>query len=655
MTVLIHGRTSSSSRPGSFVSAWGRRILFFVALQLLLLPALVLLLASNAASNGSSNHAGSDEDAAAARQECYAAAANNSKPPFVTAPEVWLPESIAASDLPTKDVISYMDTATTTTTTASTDGISSSSSGTCTASAVSTAYYKGVAIGAMPQFRTQDALHVLEAASEAWRGGSGPWTAGHTLQQRIAAIRSVFADLDRIREDIVTALMWEIGKNRVDAEGEYDRTKAFFEQVAAAMTQAGSDDEYAGRTWQRVGGVSALVKRNAIGVILALAPYNYPMNESYATIIPALLLGNVVILKIPTTGGLVHLLTIDAFRKHLPPNAISFIAGSGRATMPPLMETGKIDGLAFIGGSKAADELIHAHPHPHRLKVFLQLEAKNMAIVLDDVFTTKTDKRAATKLFENTVDQILLGSLSFNGQRCTALKLILAPASHAPALVRAIVQKVEAMRVGLPWQRHGDAAEYSQITPLPNLDRIKYMQELLSDAVAKGATIQNENGGQLLGGGGGGDGESTLMIPAVVYPVTPDMKLYHEEQFGPIVPVAEYRDLRTVLDAGTDGAYAQQVSVFGTDAGAAAQIVDRFAAVFGKINFNVQAGRSPDTLPFSGRRSSAMGVMSVTDILREFSVPTVLAHKDEAMNGAMMQSLMESSVFLGAGQSIKPE
>jgi glyceraldehyde-3-phosphate dehydrogenase (NADP+) len=148
--------------------------------------------------------------------------------------------------------------------------------------------------------------------------------------------------------------------------------------------------------------------------MICLGPYNYPLNETYATLIPSLLMGNVVIMKIPTIGGLCHLLTskcdksnpqlannprrlyyrvmyvsniyvlccvlVEAFSKALPPGTMNFVSGGGRATMPPLMATGAIDGLAFIGGSDAADDLIRQHPHPHRLKIFLQLEAKNMAV-----------------------------------------------------------------------------------------------------------------------------------------------------------------------------------------------------------------------------------------------------------------------------------
>jgi glyceraldehyde-3-phosphate dehydrogenase (NADP+) len=409
------------------------------------------------------------------------------------------------------------------------------------------------------------------------------------------------------------------------------------------IQEIASNAEFTGQ-WETVPGstVTALTKRAAIGVILALAPVNYPINESYSTILPALLMGNIVILKIPAIGGLAHLLTMQAFAKALPAGTMNFISGSGRTTMPPLMKTGLIDGLAFIGGYRAADELIHAHPHPHRLHTFLQLEAKNMAILLEDLF-----EPSSKALLDNAVSESILGSLSFNGQRCTALKLLFVPRSHADTFVTALVERVEAMAVGLPWQFHSNATTtYSQITPLPTRARIEYMQSLVADAVAKGAAIVNAGGGAVMGG----PDNSTLMVPAVLYPVTPAMKVYHEEQFGPVVPVAVYDDLETVLGYGETGKYAQQVSIFGRDVEAVAKIVDRFGAVFGKINLNGQCGRSPDTLAFSGRRSSAMGVMSVREALREFSVPTVIAYKNtNPVNDEIANGLNDKSVFLGAG------
>ena len=110
------------------------------------------------------------------------------------------------------------------------------------------------------------------------------------------------------------------------------------------------------------------------------------------------------------------------------------------------------------------------------------------------------------------------------------------------------------------------------------------MQELIADALKKGATILNRNGGTIVGGS-----ESTLMVPTVLYPVNSDMKVYHEEQFGPVIPIAPYDNLDTVLEFGQKGPYAQQVSVFtDADADTAGTVIDRFSSVFGKINLNSQ-------------------------------------------------------------------
>lgn len=504
--------------------------------------------------------------------------------------------------------------------------------------------YRQFAMGRLPQFTTDQALEVLELAKKAWDGGSGEWTQ-MSLRDRCDAIASFFDELSKDRDAIVDTLMYEIGKNRPDAESEFDRTVQFARELIETIK---GDPEFGGR-WRSVGSTNAFVRRGAIGIVLALAPYNYPLNECYSTIIPALLMGNIVVLKIPAVGGLVHLLTMRAFRKALPPDTIHFIAGSGRKTMPPLMSTGDIDGLAFIGGSKAADDLIKSHPHPHRLKVFLQLEANNMAIYLPDLFDGKISKgkaSAPSAALDNALDQAVVGSLSYNGQRCTALKLHFVPTRHAGRFAADLARRVEALPVGLPDEKHGGgggggaSSSYSKITPLPaGANRVRYMRELIDDALLKGAKIVNEKGGTLVGSIENEDGESgsdssTLMVPAVLYPVTSDMRIYHEEQFGPVVPIVEYNSLQEVLDFGRDNPFGQQVSIFGgTDEDsttAAATIVDRFSSVFGRINLNVQCGRSPDTLPFAGRRSSAMGVMSVLDALKEFSVPTVVAYKESS-------------------------
>jgi glyceraldehyde-3-phosphate dehydrogenase (NADP+) len=273
-------------------------------------------------------------------------------------------------------------------------------------------------------------------------------------------------------------------------------------------------------------------------------------------------------------------------------------------------------------------------------------------VLLAQIFLPDLFQASKASELSSALDQAVLGALSFNGQRCTALKLFFIPKANGDSFARMLAERVEGKTVGLPWQTWNNEDEsesssesYSSITPLPNQKRVDLMKRLINDAVNKGAKILNQGGGNIVGGP-----DSTLMVPAVLYPVTPDMDIYHEEQFGPVVPIATYESLDTVLEYGRDGIYGQQVSIFlsndETSTDSAVTLLDQFSSIFGKININSQCGRSPDTLPFSGRRSSAMGVMSVKHALLEFSIPTVVAYKDTGVNAEILQSMEESSKFL---------
>jgi len=125
------------------------------------------------------------------------------------------------------------------------------------------------------------------------------------------------------------------------------------------------------------------------------------------------------------------------------------------------------------------------------------------------------------------------------------------------------------------------------------------------------------------------------------------MRLYEEEQFGPGIPIAPYDSLDEVLKYSREGKYGQQVSIFTSSASETpAQLIDQFSTVFGKININSQCGRSPDTAPFSGRRSSAMRVMSVMNALHEFSILTVVSYKDGGNNEELVKGFEGHSKFL---------
>lgn len=192
-------------------------------------------------------------------------------------------------------------------------------------------------IGNMAQMTKQDTIKVIESSTKAWNSGLGEWPQ-MSPNERIQAIENVIISLKEKRSEIIHLLMWEICKSLRDATTEFDRTIEFMEGTIDAYRNMNS-----GNTWKSINGFYAIIRRAAIGIMLCLGPYNYPFNETYATLIPALLMGNVVILKLPTVGGLAHILTMDAFAKHLPRGVVNFVSGSGRVTVGPMMKTGTID------------------------------------------------------------------------------------------------------------------------------------------------------------------------------------------------------------------------------------------------------------------------------------------------------------------------
>lgn len=475
---------------------------------------------------------------------------------------------------------------------------------------------KRASIGRIAQMKREEMDAVLTSAKQAWDRGQGIWPQ-MTMAQRIAAIERVVASLKQRRDEIVTVLMWEICKNKDDAAAEFDRTMVFITSVIEALKNLDTEEG----SWKSVGGILARFRRTALGIILCLGPFNYPFNETYATLIPALLTGNIIIMKIPTTGGLAHMLTMEAYAEHLPPGVMNFVSGSGRELLSPLMNTGDIDALAFIGGSKAADTVIKAHPNPHRLKVFLQLEGKNLGIVLPDAN------------IDNAVEQIVIGSTTYNGQRCTAVKLIMLHTSIVNEFLEKFKQRIGELKWGLPWEAG------VSITPLPEANKVQYLSGLIHDAVQKGAQVINQDQG-------GCDIHGNLFRPAIVYPVTSSMRLWHEEQFGPVIPIAVYNETQQIFDYIHKTPFGQQAAVFTTQSHASGEILDMLSTAVGRININTQCSRSPDVVPFSGRRSSALGTMSVTEAIKSFSIETVIAGKDNDMNQQIMKGYEDETRFL---------
>jgi len=466
-----------------------------------------------------------------------------------------------------------------------------------------------VILGCYPILSEQQALEALDAAERAYDNGCGLWPT-MPVEKRIRHMEIFTHRMIAKREQIVKLLMWEIGKTLPDSEKEFDRTVEYIRDTIEALKVL--DRESSRFTIEQ--GILAQIRRAPLGVVLCMGPYNYPLNETFTTLIPAIIMGNTVVFKPPKLGVLLHSPLLEAFRDSFPAGVVNTVYGSGQKVIGPIMSSGKINTLAFIGSSTVADTLKQQHPKPHRLRSILGLEAKNTGIVLADA------------AIDEAVDETLAGSLSYNGQRCTALKILFVHNQIIDEFIKRFSDKVSNLKFGMPWEPG------VKITPLPEPNKINYLQELIVDAINHGAAIINPDGGASYG---------SMVKPAVLYPVNEKMRVYTEEQFGPIVPIVGYDNISQPIQYIIKSNYGQQVSIFGTDTDLMASLIDPLVNQVCRVNINSQCQRGPDQFPFTGRKDSAEGTLSVTDALRSFSIRTMVAAKMTAANKQLITNIVK--------------
>jgi len=467
-------------------------------------------------------------------------------------------------------------------------------------------------LGSCPAHDAETGEAALEAACAAYDMGLGQWP---TLApaMRMDCVERFCRLMRERRSEIVRLMVWEICKSRQQSEQEFDRTIEYIDNTLATLRAMLANAS----ATVAVSGLGARLGRSPLGVVLCMGPFNFPLNETLATLIPALVMGNTAIVKLPRIGRLLFWPLMRCFQEAFPRGVVNILSG-GIEVVHPIMTSGKVDVLAFIGTSRAAEALRALHPRPNRLRCVLGMEAKNAAIILPDA-----DLATA-------VPEVLRGVFGFNGQRCTAIKLIFVARSIAQQFLEEFSNAATSLKIGLPWE------EGVNITPLPEPGKTAYLDALLRDALAKGAAV--------VGGSSAGSGplDETFFAPAIVCPVTPDMRVFREEQFGPLAPVAIFDDVRGAagpLRAIAKSDYGQQVSLFGTDPEELARLSSLLQNLVSRVNINCKCQRGPDILPFTARRDSAVGTLSVEDGLRAFSLPTLAVARMTQANAPVLEAL----------------
>lgn len=430
----------------------------------------------------------------------------------------------------------------------------------------------GEELGSVPAMSQEDVDYVYataKAAQKAWRALS--------YVERAAYLHKAADILERDAEKIGAVLSKEVAKGYKAAVSEVVRTADIIRYSAEEGVRLEGEVLEGGSFEAGSKKKIAVVRREPLGLVLSISPFNYPVNLAGSKIAPALISGNVVALKPPTQGSISGLLLAEAFAEAgLPAGVFSTITGKGSVIGDYIVEHEAVNFINFTGSTPIGERIGKlAGMRP----IMLELGGKDSAIVLEDADLAKAAK------------DIVLGGLSYSGQRCTAVKRVLVMDSVADELAGLIKAEVEKLSVGMP-------EEDADITPVIDTASADYIEGLAKDAEEKGAkglTAYKREG--------------NLIWPTIYDNVTTDMRLAWEEPFGPIMPIIRVSSIEEAIEISNQSEYGLQASVFTNDFPLAFSIAEQLEV--GTVHINNKTQRGTDNFPFLGAKKSGAGTQGV--------------------------------------------
>ncbi|MCI5725381.1 NADP-dependent glyceraldehyde-3-phosphate dehydrogenase [Fusobacterium sp.] len=427
-------------------------------------------------------------------------------------------------------------------------------------------------IGTIPAMTKEEADNAIKTAKIALK----KWK-NLAVVERAKYLYKAADILERDKDIIGNILAKEVSKGIKAAIGEVVRTADLIRYSAEEGLRTVGEIVEGGSFEAASKNKIAMVRREPMGLILAIAPFNYPVNLSASKIAPALIGGNVVLFKPPTQGAISALLLIKAFYEAgIPAGVINTVTGRGSEIGDYLIEHPMVDFVNFTGSTgvgKRIGELAGMRP------ILLELGGKDGAIVAEDADLEKTAK------------DIVSGAFSYSGQRCTAIKRVLVVEEVADKLVQLIKIEVEKLKVGNPF-------ENADITPLIDNKSADFIETLIKDALDKGAKALTPV-----------KREGNLLWPVLFDEVTLDMQIAWEEPFGPILPIIRVKDVEEAIEICNTSEYGLQTSVFTRDIMRAFDIAKRLEV--GTVQINNKTQRGPDNFPFLGIKGSGVGVQGI--------------------------------------------
>ncbi|HHK6187177.1 TPA: NADP-dependent glyceraldehyde-3-phosphate dehydrogenase, partial [Streptococcus pneumoniae] len=424
-------------------------------------------------------------------------------------------------------------------------------------------------VPAMTQTEADEAMQAARAALPAWRALSAV--------ERAAYLHKTAAILERDKEEIGTILAKEVAKGIKAAIGEVVRTADLIRYAAEEGLRITGQAMEGGGFEAASKNKLAVVRREPVGIVLAIAPFNYPVNLSASKIAPALIAGNVVMFKPPTQGSISGLLLAKAFEEAgIPAGVFNTITGRGSEIGDYIIEHKEVNFINFTGSTPIGERIGRlAGMRP----IMLELGGKDAALVLEDAD------------LEHAAKQIVAGAFSYSGQRCTAIKRVIVLESVADKLATLLQEEVSKLTVGDPFDN-------ADITPVIDNASADFIWGLIEDAQEKEAQALTPI-----------KREGNLLWPVLFDQVTKDMKVAWEEPFGPVLPIIRVASVEEAIAFANESEFGLQSSVFTNDFKKAFEIAEKLEV--GTVHINNKTQRGPDNFPFLGVKGSGAGVQGI--------------------------------------------
>jgi len=408
----------------------------------------------------------------------------------------------------------------------------------------------------------------VESAVASARAAFGAW-AQRPMDERIAYVEALAEGLERHRDRLAQTLTAEMGAPIAFARAA---------QVGVAIGDLAHLVAAARAHVAREAVSNSLVVSEPVGVVAAITPWNFPLHQIMLKIGAAMLAGCTTVLKPSEVAPLNAAIVGEILDEiGLPAGVVSIVFGDGQGVGSPLVEHPDVDMVTFTG-SRAVGEHIARAAAATIKKVALELGGKSAAIILDDAPVAESVEGVLRSCFANA------------GQTCAALTRVLVPESMRAAWEKAAV--AEAAR----WHPGDPAASETAMGPLAS--------SLQRERVLAHMRAAEEDGARLLVGGPDPlDLSGAYVRPTIYSDVTPDMRIFHEEVFGPVLAITGYDVLEDAITLANDSIYGLSGGVWSADRRRALDVALRLRT--GTVGIN---GAGLDVgAPFGGYKQSGLG------------------------------------------------